>query len=287
MAIITISRQIASFGDEVATELSRQLGYAFVNRKMLEADLVKHGITEDKLLKYDERKPGFWASLARDRDEYFDYLREAVYERAKDGNCVFIGRGGFAILKDVPGCYAVRLIASDAVRTARLMKEFSWNEKKAQALMIESDTNRRGFHKCFFNIDQDDPSSYHMVLNTDCITPEIGAQIVINACGLTINPETGSAGGRADQRAPAGAEDRQSHCLRSESAGSFPRGDGNIHANHAARRSGFRRGHREGARRRPDHGAGQKNHFGNQHCAGLQIVSVRLSRRTSFVREFL
>jgi cytidylate kinase len=194
MAIITISRQIASFGDEVATELARELGYAFVNRKMLEEDLVKHGITEDKLLKYDERKPGFWASLARDRDEYFDYLREAVYERAKNGNCVFIGRGGFAILKDVPGCYSVRLIAPDAVRTARLMKEFSWNEKKAQALMIESDTNRRGFHKCFFNIDQDDSSSYHMVLNTEGITPEIGAKIVINGCNLTINPETGASG---------------------------------------------------------------------------------------------
>lgn len=187
MAIITISRQIASLGDEVAAELSRQLGYAFVNRKLLEDDLIKHGISEDKLLKYDERKPGFWASLARDRDEYFDYLREAVYERAKGGNCVFVGRGVFAILKDVPGCYAVRLIASDSVRIARLMKEFSWNEKKAQALMVESDTNRRGFHKCFFNIEQDDPSSYNMVLNTDSVTPEHASEVIKAACALSIN----------------------------------------------------------------------------------------------------
>lgn len=194
MSIITISRQIASYGDEIATELARKLGYSFINRKMLEGDLVKHGITEDKLRKYDERKPGFWASLARDRDEYFDYLREAVYERAKGGNCVFIGRGGFAILKDVPGCYDVRLIAPDAVRTARLMKEFSWSEKKAQALMQESDANRRGFHKCFFNIEQDDPSSYHLVLNTEALTPEIGADIIKNACSLTINKSLEASG---------------------------------------------------------------------------------------------
>ncbi len=187
MAIITISRQIASYGDEVASELSRQLGYTFINRKMLEEDLVKHGLTADMLHKYDERKPGFWASLARDRDEYFDYLRESVYERAKNGNCVFIGRGGFAILKDIPGCYAVRLIGSDSVRVSRLMKEFSWNEKKAQALLQESDTNRRGFHKCFFNIEHDEASSYHLVLNTDMITPELGANIIRNACDLSIN----------------------------------------------------------------------------------------------------
>ena len=186
MAIITISRQIASFGDEVATELSKRLGYSFVNRKMLEADLLKHGISEEKLSKYDERKPGFWASLARDRDEYFDYLREAVYERAKNGNCIFIGRGGFAILRDIPGCYNIRLIASDAVRVSRLMNEFSWPEKKAQALLQESDTNRRGFHKCFFNIDQEDSSNYHMVLNTDNISAETGAQIIQHSCEATL-----------------------------------------------------------------------------------------------------
>ena len=194
MAIITISRQIASFGDEVAAELSRQLGYSFVNRKMLEDDLLKHGITAESLKKYDERKPGFWASLARDRDEYFDYLREAVYERANAGNCVFIGRGGFAILKDVPGCYSVRLIASDQVRIARLMEEFSWNEKKAQALMMESDNNRQGFHKCFFNIDQDDASSYNLVLNTDQLTPQTAAKIIADACALTVSTNVDAQG---------------------------------------------------------------------------------------------
>ncbi len=194
MAIITISRQIASFGDEVATELARELGYSFINRKLLESDLLKRGLTPDKLLKYDERKPGFWASLARDRDEYFDYLREAVYERAKTGNCVMIGRGGFAILKDIPGCYSIRLVGSDSVRVRRLMEEFSWPEKKAEALMTESDSNRRGFHRCFFNIDNDDSSSYHLVLNTDYVTPESGSKIITNAFSLTMRPESEAVG---------------------------------------------------------------------------------------------
>jgi len=194
MAIITISRQIASFGDEVGTELARLLGYSFINRKMLEEDLLRHGIPESKLVVYDERKPGFWASLARDRDEYFDYLREAFYERAKNGNCVFIGRGGFAVFKDVPGCYSVRLVASDEVRVARLMKEFSFSEKKAEALMQESDANRRGFHKCFFNIDHDVSSSYSLVLNTDSITAELGSKIIRDACTLSVNAVQEAAG---------------------------------------------------------------------------------------------
>ncbi len=187
MAIITISRQIASFGDEIAKKLAEQIGYQFITRSILEKDLLKHGLTEDKLSKYDEKKPGFWASLARDRDEYFDYLREAVYSHASAGNCIFIGRGGFAILKDIPGCYAVRLVASDQVRIERIMNEFSWPEKKARALMEESDANRDGFHKCFFNTDHDDPRSYDIVLNTDRIDPETGASVIQKACAITIS----------------------------------------------------------------------------------------------------
>ncbi len=194
MAIITVSRQIAAYGDEVASELARSLGYSFINRKLLEQDLLALGLSPEKLHKYDERKPGFWASLARDRDEYFDYLRQAVLERAKDGNCVFIGRGGFAILKDVPGCYAVRLCASDPVRVYRLMQEFSWPEKKAQALLTESDENRRGFHKCFFNIDDDAASSYHMILNTDTITAETAADLIRYAASRSITAGQESAG---------------------------------------------------------------------------------------------
>ena len=194
MPVIAISRQIASFGDEIATELASQFGYTFFTRKMLEADLLSHGISEKNLHKYDERKPGFIDSLARDRDEYFDFLRQAVFERAKDGNCVFIGRGAHAILKDVPSCYAVRLVAPEDVRTRRLMNEFKSTEKAARALLQESDTNRRGFHKCFFNIETDDPVQYDMVLNTERITPEQGAKIIQEGCKVVVTEEKAKEG---------------------------------------------------------------------------------------------
>ena len=194
MPIIAISRQIASFGDEIARELAEQFGYTFFDRKMLEADLLSHGISEKNLSKYDERKPGFIDSLARERDEYFDFLREAVYERAKDGNCIFIGRGVHAILKDVPSCYSVRLIAPEDVRTRRLMNEFNSTEKAASALLRESDTNRRGFHRCFFNIETDDPVQYEMVLNTAKITPAQGAKIIQEGCKVSVTPEKAAEG---------------------------------------------------------------------------------------------
>ncbi len=178
MAVITISRKIASYGDETAGELSKLLNYTFVDRKMLERDLLEKGISENHLKKYDERRPGFWASLSKDRDEYFDRLREIVYGYASKGNSVFIGRGGFALLKDVPGIYSIRLTAPDSIRVTRLMKEFDWTEKQAKALIAESDNNRDGFHKCFFNAENEDPSEYNLVINTGSIGPETAAAII-------------------------------------------------------------------------------------------------------------
>ncbi len=178
MAIITISRKIASLGDETAIELAKLLNYEFIDRKSLEKKLLEKGISEDQLKKYDEKKPSFWASLSRQRDSYFDYLREAVYEYASKGNCIFIGRGGFAILKGVPGVYSVRLVSPDNIRIARLMQEFNWSEKQARSLLEESDNNRDGFHKCFFNTQNDDPAQYNIVINSGSIKAETAAKII-------------------------------------------------------------------------------------------------------------
>ncbi len=187
MAIISFSRKIASYGDETAFELAKLLDYKFIDKKILEKDLVHCGISSENLKHYDERKPGFWASLSRNRDEYLDYLREVIYEHAQDGNCIFIGRGGFALLQNIPGCYAVRLVASDDIRAARLMKEFDWSEKKARLLMAESDTNREGFHKCFFDMEYQDPAQYDLVLNMDTISPRTASEIIKHACLTTIS----------------------------------------------------------------------------------------------------
>lgn len=166
MAIITISRQVAALGDEISTALAEELGYEFVNRKILESRIVELGFPADKLSKYDERKPKFFASLAKDRDEYLDYLQTAILEYASKNNCILIGRGAFAILENIPNVLAVRFVAGDDVRKERLMKEFDWSEKQALQRINESDTNRVGFHKSFFNLDICNPANYHMVLNT-------------------------------------------------------------------------------------------------------------------------
>ena len=74
MAIIAISRQVAALGDEIAAAAAKKLGYKFIDRKSIEEKIVALGFSAEKLKKYDEKKPGFFASLAKDSDEYLYYL---------------------------------------------------------------------------------------------------------------------------------------------------------------------------------------------------------------------
>ena len=178
MAIITISRQVAAHGDEVATELARRLGYKFITRKEIEKRIVELGFSETKLNKYDERKPGFFASLAKDRDEYLNYCEYAILEAAEQRNSIIIGRGAFAVLQNIPNHISVRLVADEKTRVERLMKEFNWNEKQAMQRIQESDTNRAGFHSSFYNVDINDPSLFHAIYNTGSISLDTTATLI-------------------------------------------------------------------------------------------------------------
>lgn len=194
MAIIAISRQVAALGDEVATELAKKLGYKFVNRNELEKRIVDLGFPADKLKKYDEKKPGFFASLVKDRDEYLNYLQTAVLEAASDGNCILLGRGSFLILESLPNLVSLRFVAKDSIRIDRLMKEHDWNEKLAIQRIVESDSNRKGFHKSFFNAEIEDPQHFLMVMNTGMFDVTSASDAIVALTKAVVTPDKEEAG---------------------------------------------------------------------------------------------
>ena len=178
MAVIAISRQVAALGDEIAGAVAQKTGYKFINRQEIERRIVDLGFSADKLKKYDERKPGFFASLVKDRDEYLNYLQTAVLEAAAQGDCILIGRGAFLILENLSNLLSLRFVAKNEIRMARLQKEFNWNEKQALQRINESDENRYGFHKSFFNVEIDEAVQTYILnyQNINTIDPMIGME---------------------------------------------------------------------------------------------------------------
>ncbi|MGL4981346.1 MAG: AAA family ATPase [Treponemataceae bacterium] len=178
MAVITISRQVAALGDETAEYLAKKINYEFIDRKKLGQKILSLGFSPEKMKKYDEKKPGFFASLAKDRDEYLDYLQTAILEFASQDNCILIGRGSFIVLHNVANVVSVRLVADEKIRLERLKNEFSWDEKQAQQRIDESDANRCGFHQSFFNLSNEQPEHFHMTVNMGILNKEQAGDMI-------------------------------------------------------------------------------------------------------------
>jgi cytidylate kinase len=189
MAIITISRQLASLGDETATELAKLLDYRFVDKLTLEKRIKSYGIEGSKLKKYDERKPAFFASFSQDRDEYLHFLKTAMLAEAGEGNCVFIGRGAFAFFKDVPGVLSVFLVTPPEIRLRRVKSYFHCDDKRARQIIEQSDHDRAGFHRYFFDVKWENPSNYQLTLNMGTLHPSLAAKLIKDLKDETIGSE--------------------------------------------------------------------------------------------------
>ena len=186
MAIITISRQIGSLGTEIAKKLREELGFNYLDKKSLDEELVKtYGIPEEKVERYDERKPAFWDAFSSDKDRYIHFVKTAMYSFAREGNCLIIGRGGQFLFKDIPGVFRIRVIAPIALRLERIKQQHNDDARLAEKLIRHSDHDKAGFHKFFFHINWEDPDLYDLVINTRFLTIEAAARLIRDALEST------------------------------------------------------------------------------------------------------
>jgi cytidylate kinase len=189
MAIITISRELAALGDETAAELVKLSGYKLLNKQGLEEQMKALGLSELSFKRYDEKKPSFFASFSQGRDDYLHYLKTAMFDGSAQGNVIIIGRGSSAILKDVPSVVSIFLTTSMDSRTERVKSYFHCDVRRARQIIEQSDNDRNGFHRYFFDMEWKDSSNYHMVLNTESLHPAACARSILAIKDVLVNKE--------------------------------------------------------------------------------------------------
>jgi cytidylate kinase len=178
MAVITVSRQMGSLGTEIAQILAERLQYEYVDKDKIGKVLTTYGLPELDLEKFDEKKPPFWDSWQIQRKKFLHFLEAGIYEFARKGNVVIVGRGGQVLLKDLPGVFHLRVIAPLAVRVQRVLAEEK-DEKQTARLLRRNDRDSEGFIRSFFDMDWDDPNLYDLVINTQKVSAESAAEMIL------------------------------------------------------------------------------------------------------------
>ena len=181
MAIVTISRQTGSLGDEIAKAVAEKLGYKYIEKSQISRVLSGLGFSVADIDKYDEKKPSIWQSLTMQKELLTCLFRAAVYELASRDNAVIVGRGGQVILKNVPGVLHVRVIAPKATRASRLMAQEECEEKTAERMIRQNDRDSSGYLSTYFGTNWDDSGLYDLVINTRTMALEESVELIAYA----------------------------------------------------------------------------------------------------------
>lgn len=181
MAIITISRQTGSLGDEIAKSAADRLGFQHIEKSQISDILLKHGFSASDVDKFDEKKPSLLQTLSEQKNIYAHLIRAAVYELAARENVIIVGRGAQLILKNIPGTLHVRVIAPETARVERLVNQRGYDQKNARWFIQQSDRDSSGYIHTYFDAQWDDSDLYDMIINTRTLTMDTGVEMIRRA----------------------------------------------------------------------------------------------------------
>lgn len=201
MAVITISREMGSGGDQVIDLLCDELGYCRVDKTMLsqiaeeagvdvkavlakERDVAsKPKLISDQMTSLYGRQPGAFARQeGMDDSTYIRIVRETLEKTAREGNAIIIGRGGQIVLRDWPNTLHVHLYAPPEARIQNLMEQQGLAKLEAQRRIERSDEQKRLYIRNMHrNADWKDLKYYHLAIDTSRIPTETAAQIIVIA----------------------------------------------------------------------------------------------------------
>ena len=179
MGIITIARQMGSDGEAVADTVARELGFALVDRSLLDGLVKEHGLTGGELDESDEERGGAGAAAAG--EVHVDYLQAVLLDLAGKQDLVVLGRGAQFLFRDCPWSLHVRVVASPGTRRAALQRAQDLTDADADAVLEEADRQRSEWIRQKYGEDYKNPVHYDLIVRTDRLAVEEAAAVIRRA----------------------------------------------------------------------------------------------------------
>ena len=174
MPVLTISRQMCSFGDDIAEALSRRLGWELITR----ADLFDRlpGLV---LSSYDRHmlteSAKYFLNPCGDEGTFLDRLTKELFAYTEDNPAVLVGFGAQMIYAGRKDALHIRIIAEKSARIMRARKQFRVTDAEAEKILDTADRKHRKFVSTVFGADLADPLLYHQILNTSSMSVDESA----------------------------------------------------------------------------------------------------------------
>lgn len=202
-SVVCVSHATASGGEEIGKQVAEKLGYLYVDEEIVVGAAAANGLEPGDIAD-EERRQSFAARflnfLAESGGDGWTLstpaaatmegappadlralIRETVVQTAARGNVVIVAHAASFALE--PGTRLLRVLvtASAATRAKRIASSEGLDDADAERVIKDSDAGRRDYLRRFYSIDRESPTDYDLVINTDHLSLEQGAEIVVGA----------------------------------------------------------------------------------------------------------
>ena len=181
MYFITISEMSGTYGEKIARQVAKKLGYTFYGEEELSKAADEMGFLDD-VRKLNEKGPSLLEKFFSERPKiYLNRLQSVILEMAKKGDAVFFGRGSQLLLHSFDCAFHVLLTGSMEKRVQRMMEEKHVSREVAEQMIHRSDHDKKGFVRFAYDEDWLNPQLYDLLINVDKLNFDSAVKIVIDA----------------------------------------------------------------------------------------------------------
>ncbi len=198
--VITITRQYASGGSEVARLVAAQLQWEVIDNEFVDQVARRAGVPPDEVAQRDERAPGLLERLARtladaspemfvapggvprvaqDEAAIVRLTERVIAEAAAHGRIVLVGRGAQAVLAQRRDALHAYVVASQPWRVQLAVERLGVNPAEADRIVEETDRQRDQYVKTYYRRHRQDFTNYDLIVNTERLGVEGAAGLVV------------------------------------------------------------------------------------------------------------
>ena len=121
-------------------------------------------------------------------EPHLELMRHLVRGLAQRGDAIILGRGAQVLLQDRRNAVHVRIHAPVPLRIQRLMDREGITRSEAERRVHATDSARAGFLQRVYGYDWEDPTLYHLVLNTGHIGESLAAALIVRTTQEVCQP---------------------------------------------------------------------------------------------------
>ena len=217
MGVITISRQYGSRGEQIGRQIARTLGYTYCDKAILANVARMADVNQDEIREYDETHQPAISNVLRklfltqpiiaselpylypptipsaypidqltnrtslDPDTVSAFFSQVLHTLWHRSAVVIIGRASQIVLAGKSRTLHIRFVARIEDRVETVMVNDVLTKTEAQHRIASIDKARANYLKTHHKIDWDDPTLYHLLINTRFLDIEHVTSTVVAA----------------------------------------------------------------------------------------------------------